>query len=261
MEFSLPEFPSEPWPQAAFVAVVLLMVLGLAKAIFPRTFGIVLGLETRPGRNGGIGELRIGGGFLLGLSAATFLFDQPALYTGIGIALALGTFGRLLAMMSDQAVSLKNLFLVVIEAALAIATLCYFFDIVTPELEIATMPAEFPANAAYLSYAALAIIGAFIMIAPGLSMLLCGLAPRNDHRGGYAAMRSAGGMLLGASGAALLLGNPMLDLGMASALVFSVAGRLLALIFNRGNLRYGLPALAMQLITATTIAFYIFGMM
>ena len=40
-----PVFPAEPWPQAAFLSTVVLLVVGLLMLAFPATCGRVLGLE------------------------------------------------------------------------------------------------------------------------------------------------------------------------------------------------------------------------
>src|SRR5690349_11394017 len=103
MEFSLPEFPSAPGAQAAFIAAAIAILLGLALVLFPSAVGHFLRLESRETRPGGIGEVRAAGGFLLGLALATLMFDQPVLYTALGIAMAIAAFGRILSLMSDRA--------------------------------------------------------------------------------------------------------------------------------------------------------------
>ena len=83
-----PVFPAEPWPQAAFVSVCLLLLTGLVMLAFPATSGRVLGLDSAATRPGGIGELRPVGGFLAGYALATLMFfDQPVLCAGFGVAM------------------------------------------------------------------------------------------------------------------------------------------------------------------------------
>ncbi|MBB1249695.1 DUF4345 family protein [Rhizobium sp. G21] len=117
MEFSLPEFPATPVGQAAFVSAALALAFGLLYLIIPQRMGRLIGLQS--GRVGAIGELRPAGGFLAGIAAATLLLDQPILYAALGLSLGLGAFGRLLSLMSDQAASLVNIVMLVLQAIMA----------------------------------------------------------------------------------------------------------------------------------------------
>lgn len=260
MEFALPEFPHTFGAQSAFVSAALIAVIGILLIAVPVTIGRFVGLDSRETRPGAIGELRVAGGFLAGLALSSLLFDQPVLYAALGVALAVSFFGRILSFMSDRSFTLVQGLLLVLQAGFAVACLSYFTDVFTPEVAFA-IPAETGPKLVFYIYCTLAVLGAFVMLAPGLAMLVPGLSRRDGLASGNAVLRSAGGLMLGASGAALLLMNPMLDLGMAAALVLATGGRVLSLMLNRGNLIYNAIALLLQAVAAFLVADYILGMM
>lgn len=262
MELALPAFPSEPWPQAAFLAIIALIVAGLAMLIAPSASGRLLGLESRETRPGGIGELRAVGGFLAGFSAvALMFFDQPVLSAALGVAIGVSAFARIVSMMSDVSASLLNFLLLVVQLIFAAALLSSFFDVVTPELQLG-MPAEPTAWLAFLSLAAIAALGFLILFAPRMAMGAAGLWVTPERPGGIASVRSTGGFLLGLGLFGMALAGPwdggfinflMFCFGLAAALVLSVAGRLAALVLNRGNPVFGVIALVAQASAAVIV--------
>jgi hypothetical protein len=258
MEFSLPEFPSAPGAQAAFIAAAIAILLGLVLFLFPVTVGRLLGLESRETRFGAIGELRATGGFLLGLSLATLMFDQPVLYTALGIAFAVAAFGRILSLMSDRAATFLNFLLLLVQIVLAGASLYYFFDVFGPDTQF-SMPEEMNAKLAFYTYVAVAAVGALMMFAPRISCRVAGVDGIIDI--GYSAVRSAGGFALGAALIAMAAANPMMDLGMGAALAVAVLGRVIALVFNRGNYVYAVLALIIEGTAAALVISYVMGMM
>jgi hypothetical protein len=258
MEFSLPEFPSAPGAQAAFVAAAIAILLGLALLIFPGSVGRFVGLESRETRAGAIGELRASGGFLLGLSLATLMFDQPVLYTALGIAFAVSAFGRILSLMSDRAAGFLNFLLLLVQIVLAGALLYYFFDVFTPDMQFA-VPEEMNTKLVFYTYVAIAAVGALMMFAPRISCRIVGLAGITDM--GYSAVRSAGGFALGSALTAMIAANPMMDLGIGAALAVAVLGRVIALAFNRGNYVYAVLALIIEGAAAALVISYVMSMM
>lgn len=260
MELALPAFPSEPWPQAAFLAVIILVIAGLAMLIFPATTGRLIGLESRETRPGGISEIRPAGGFLFGLAAVTLIFDQPVIYTGLGIALLIAAFARLISLMSDTSASLLNILLLVVQLIFASAALYYFFDVVTPEITFG-VPEEMAPKLVFFTYAALALAGFLVLFAPRIAMNIAGLWVTPEKPGGIASVRSTGGFALGAGLMGMGLNNPMLDLALAAAFIMSVAGRILALVINRGNVVFNLAGLVAEAAAATIVATYIASMM
>jgi hypothetical protein len=270
MELALPAFPSEPWPQAAFLAVVVLIVGGLAMLIFPVTAGRLLGLASRETRPGGIGEVRAAGGFLAGFAAAALMFfDQPVLVAGLGVAMGMAAFARVISLMSDTSASLLNLLLLIVQAIFASAMLYYFFDVITPDMQLG-VPTESTARLVFFTFSAMSVIGFLILFAPRIAMSAAGLWVTPERPGGIASVRSTGGFLLGLglfgmaiagmweSGFVVFL---MLCFGVAAALVLSIAGRLAALALNRGNLVFGVIAVIVQVAAAGSIILYVSGAM
>lgn len=243
MEFSLPEFPSAPGAQAAFVAAAIAIVLGLILLIFPGSIGRFLGLQSRATRPGAIGELRAAGGFLMGLALATLMFDQPVLYTALGIALAVAAFGRILSLMSDHPAKFLNFLLLLAQIVLAGASLYYFFDVFTPGMQFA-IPEEGNARLIFYIYAGTAVIGAIMMFAPRIACRIVGLEGITDTR--YTSMRSAGGLAIGAAAVAMAAPQPMMDFGFGAALAVGAVGRVIALALNRSNYVYAVIALIVE---------------
>lgn len=265
-----PAFPAEPWPQAAFVSVVVLLLGGLLLLAFPATCGRVLGLESGATRPGGIGELRPAGGFLAGYALATLMFfDQPVLCAGFGVAMAVAAFARLVSLMSDTSASLLNLLLFLVQTIFAVAMLYFFTDAVTNELQLG-VPTEVMPQIVFLVFAALAVIGFLILFAPRIAMSIAGLWVAAEKQGGIASVRSTGGFVLGAGLFGMAIAGYwqsqfvvllMLCFGFLVALALSVVGRVLALIFNRGNLVFNAVALFIQILAAILVIAYVGGAM
>lgn len=260
MEFSLPEFPMAPGAQAAFAAVCFLILIGLLFLIFPASVGRFLGLESREARPGAIGELRAAGGMLAGLALATLMFDQPVLYTALAIALLISTFGRIVSLMSDAAATMLNILLLAVQMVLTGATLYYFFDVFTPDMQF-SVPEAFHARLVYFTYAGLGVLGALVMFGPRLSMAISGLGATGEKASAISTIRSAGGFALGAGLAGMAISNPMVDLGLGVALGLGVVGRIVALAFNRGNYIFAGIALMVQGAGAALILSYVMNMM
>ena len=71
-------------------------------------------------------------------------------------------------------------------------------------------PTEFGEQMAFVAAAVSAIIGLFIMFAPGVTFRLFGLQFMTDRRDGLVLLRSSlGGFYLGFGATALLLAQPM----------------------------------------------------
>jgi hypothetical protein len=261
-----PVFPAEPWPQAAFLSVAVLLMAGLLMLAFPQTSGRVLGLAGTDARSGGIGEIRPTGGFLAGYALATLMFfDQPVLAAALGVAMAVSAFARLISLLSDQSASLLNLLLFLVQSIFAVALLYYFSDAVTRELQIG-VPTETLPQLVFFVFSGLSVIGFFVLFAPRIAMNVAGLWVTAEKPGGIASIRSTGGFLLGAglfgmaitgywqSQFVVLL---MLCFGILIAMLLSVVGRVLAMILNRGNFVFNGVALALQLIAGIVVMAYI----
>ena len=236
MEFSLPEFPTAAGAQAAFVAVCLLLLVGV---------------------------------LLLSIPAADVMFDQPVLYTVLAVALVVSTFGRTVSLMSDRAGTLLNLLLLAVQMTVTGAALYYFFDMFTPDMQL-TMPDAFDARLVFFTYAGIAILGALVMFGPRMSMAICGLGVTGEKASAISTIRSAGGFALGLGLIGLVfMGNSanapmdmlMGNLGVAVALGLAVIGRLMALALNRGNYIFAGIALAIEAAAAAVVISSVASMM
>lgn len=265
-----PVFPAEPWPQAAFLSVAVLLAAGLLMLAFPATCGRVLGLEGTAARPGGIGEIRPVGGFLAGLALATLMFfDQPVLSATLGVALSVSAFARLISLMSDMSASLINLLLFVVQAIFGVAMLYYFTDVVTNDLELG-MPGEIMPQLVFLVFAALAILGFLVLFAPRIAMGIAGLWVAADKTGGIASVRSTGGFMLGAGLFGMAVSGYwqsqfvvllMLSFGFIVAMALSIIGRVLAMGLNRGNAVFNAVALVAQAAALAIVITYVGGAM
>lgn len=265
-----PVFPAEPWPQAAFVSVLVLLLAGLAMLAFPQTSGRVLGLAGAETRPDGIGELRPTGGFLAGLSLATLMFfDQPVLAAAMGCAMSVAAFARLISLMSDRSASLINLLLFLVQAIFAGALLFYFTDVITSELVLG-VPEETMPKLVFFVFAGFALVGVLILFAPRIAMGTAGLWVTADKPGGIASVRSTGGFLLGCGLFGMAVAGYwqsqfvvllMLCFGIVVALALSIVGRVLALALERGNLVFNAIALALEIVAIVIVVTYIGGAM
>lgn len=259
MEFSLPEFPAQPAAQAAFIAAIVSLLLGLILAMIPSSVGRLLGLGERPGRAGAIAELRSGGGFILGLSLATLLFDQPVLYVALGAAFATAALGRLVSMLMERAASLPNVALLMVQVLIAAALLnSNLFDVFSTDTTVA-FPEEFNAQLVFAVYGLTAAVGLAALLAPRAIEAVAGLQPMTA--GGTSLIRSGGGFAIGSALVGLAAANPMMELGFGAALAFAVAFRIVGLVINRGNFLYAAAAIVVEAAAATLVLSYVIGMM
>lgn len=260
MEISLPLWPSTLGAQLAQVAAIITFLMGFVFVVTAKPLGQRWGFAAREGRDGAIGELRVAGGFLMGLGLGTYLFDQPHIYVILGGALGFAAFGRLLSMMSasDRAGGLVNFLLLLVQAALATAALVWLFDVWTEDAML-SMPEDQGTLITFGVSAATAILGAVIMFAPGLVMVASGLAAAEGRMRVIAAVRSAGGFLLGAGIVAMLLSNPLAELALGAAYLFSVGGRILAMVLDRGRRYFNTIALVIQAVFAAILLAHVFG--
>jgi hypothetical protein len=265
-----PVFPAEPWPQAAFVSVAVLLLVGVAMLAFPVTCGRVLGLDSAAARPGGIGEIRPTGGFLGGYALATLMFfDQPVLCAGFGVAMAVAGFARMISLMSDISASLLNVLIFLVQLIFAVAMLYYFGQAITNELQLG-VPTELMPQIVFFVFAAFAVVGFLVLFAPRIAMGAAGLWVLADKQGGIASVRSTGGFMLGLGLFGMAVAGYwqsqfvvllMLCFGVIVALVLSVIGRLLALVLNRGNLVFNAIALFVQIAATILMISYVGGAM
>jgi hypothetical protein len=160
--------------------------------------------------------------------------------------------------MSDRAATFLNVLLLLAQIVLGGASLYYFFDVFTPGMQLA-MPDELNARFVFYTYVGVAVVGLVMMFAPRIASRIAGLEGMNDM--GYTSVRSAGGFGIGAATVGMVAANPMMDLGFGAALAVAVAGRLIALILNRGNYVYAIVALVAEGAAAAIVISNVIGMM
>ncbi|MDO6964974.1 hypothetical protein [Rhizobium alvei] len=260
MEISLPVFPDETGAQVAFIAMGLLLVIGLLLLVVPGLFGRLVGLERRLPPFTGMSEFRAAGALILGLGLIALMFDQPVNYVVVGCALAASFFGRMVSLIIDRQTPVADLAMLVLQGGLAVAALQSFFDIYDPEQAI-IMPAESAALLVFFAYWALVTLGLLMLVAPGIAARATGLVGEGGEAVRLSSIRAGGGFLVGLAFSGLLFANPMAELGMAGALLLAVVGRLVGLIFDRGYYGYRLAALLLQVVVAAIFVRYVSSMM
>lgn len=121
-------------------------------------------------------------------------------------------------------------------------------------------PTETGEQLAFLSAAAAALIGCFVLFAPGLTLRLLGLAVTGDRPEGLGATRSAGGLIVGFSGTALLLAQPTVYLAFGAALALAAFARILSIMSDHGGTWRNMLLLVVELVLAALPLAYVFGL-
>ncbi|MBC7313170.1 MAG: DUF4345 domain-containing protein [Rhizobium sp.] len=122
-------------------------------------------------------------------------------------------------------------------------------------------PTEFGEQLAFGAAAVAALIGALAMFAPGLTLKFFGLEPRNLRPEGFGAVRSAGGLVVGFSGTALMLAQPTLYLAFGAAMALAAFGRILSIMSDRGNTPRNALLLVVEVALAAMPLSYVFGLL
>jgi len=121
-------------------------------------------------------------------------------------------------------------------------------------------PTELGEQLAFLSAAATAIIGCFILFAPGLTLKALGLNTAEGRPEGLGAARSVGGLMIGFSGTALLLAQPTVYLAFGAAVALSAFARILSIMSDHGSTWRNLLLLVVQCVVASLALAYVFGL-
>ncbi len=259
MGLSWPEFPQDLSGQLAFLAAIFSLMTGFILMVVPRAYGLLIQLSEREGRKGAIGEVRSAGGFLFGLALATLLFEQSDLYLALGTGFAGAAFGRILALMSDRAVSAFNLGTLLVQMMVAGVLMATLFEVWTPDA-IVGLPEGAGGLAAFISAAIIASFGALVMFAPRLAFFTSGLSMQGDREAAMGTARAYGGFALAVGGAVMLISSQMLYLALGVACLAAASGRLISLVVERGNLIFQAFALLGTLALASAPIAYVFSL-
>ncbi|MGY5805695.1 DUF4345 domain-containing protein [Rhizobium hainanense] len=107
-------------------------------------------------------------------------------------------------------------------------------------------PTEFGERLAYCSAAVTALIGLFLMFAPGYAYRFLKLQVKEGRSEAYAEARSAGGFMVGFGLMAILLAQPMIYLALGASFGVAAFGRILSLMSDRGSIFLSLLLLVVQ---------------
>jgi cytochrome c biogenesis protein CcdA len=125
-----------PWPLSqgewlAWSSAVVTIAFGLLLLFAPRISFRLLRLATAERYPNAIAEARSTmAGFYLGLGLCCILLAQPLLYMALGVSWAFTAFGRLIAMMSDEANTPYHWVSILTDMALAAMPLLFVFGFI-----------------------------------------------------------------------------------------------------------------------------------
>lgn len=120
-------------------------------------------------------------------------------------------------------------------------------------------PTEFGEQLAYCSAVVTAVIGLFLMFAPGYAYRFLKLQVKEGRSEAYAEARSAGGFMVGFGLVAILLAQPMIYLALGASFGVAAFGRILSLMSDRGGIILSLLLLVVQAILAALPFLYGLG--
>ncbi|SCX09585.1 hypothetical protein DSM25558_1273 [Agrobacterium sp. DSM 25558] len=122
-------------------------------------------------------------------------------------------------------------------------------------------PTEFGEQMAFVAAAVSAVIGLFIMFAPGVTFRLFGLQFMTDRRDGLVLLRSSlGGFYLGFGATALLLAQPMVYLAFGASFALAVFGAILSILSDGGATVRNCLLLVVHSVLAALPLMYVFGL-
>ncbi|MGC4408881.1 DUF4345 domain-containing protein [Rhizobium rosettiformans] len=121
-------------------------------------------------------------------------------------------------------------------------------------------PIELGEQLAFLAASVAALIGCFVLFAPGLTLKALALVPADGRPEGLGAARSIGGLIVGFAGTALLLGQPTVYLAFGAAVGLSAFARVLSIMSDQGSTWRNLLLLVVQAVIASLALAYVFGL-
>ncbi|MGE0283452.1 MAG: DUF4345 family protein [Rhizobiaceae bacterium] len=130
MEFAFP-WPTSQGEWLAWSSAAVTVFFGLLLLFAPRISFRLLRLAASERHPNAIAEARSTmAGFYLGLGICCILLAQPLLYMALGASWAFTAFGRLIAMMSDDANTPYHWVAILLDVALAALPLAFAFGFV-----------------------------------------------------------------------------------------------------------------------------------
>lgn len=120
-------------------------------------------------------------------------------------------------------------------------------------------PTELGEQLAFAAALLSALLGLFMLLAPGITNRFLGLRPREGRIGVYAEARSQGGLYLGLGAMALVLAQPLVYLALGSAFAAAAFGRLLSILLDRAATLQNAMLLILQIALAALPMLYALG--
>lgn len=113
---------------------------------------------------------------------------------------------------------------------------------------------------AWISAAITVLFGLVLFLAPGLSMKLLRLAPLNERPEAFASIRATmAGFHIGLGLSCLIFAQPFLWLALGAAWGFSLFGRFISIMSDKGGTLYNWMAVALELLLAAGPLLFAFG--
>lgn len=129
MEFAFP-WPFSQGEWLAWGSALVTIILGLLGLFAPRIRLRPLRLRDIEDRPEALAESRAQlGGFYIGIGVAAILFAQPLVYMALGLGWSFAVFGRLVSLVFDQAITLRNCLSLLVSLLLAALPLAYVMGI------------------------------------------------------------------------------------------------------------------------------------
>lgn len=122
------------------------------------------------------------------------------------------------------------------------------------------LPTETGELLAFSAAAFTALIGVFMMFAPGLTLRVLGLGSMEHRPGAIAEARSSlGGFYAGIGLSAILLAQDWIYIALGAAFGLAAFGRILSIMSDRGRNPANYPFLVVQIVLAALPLGYVFG--
>lgn len=122
------------------------------------------------------------------------------------------------------------------------------------------LPTETGELLAFSAAAFTALIGVFMMFAPGLTLRVLGLGSMEHRPGAIAEARSSlGGFYAGVGLSAILLAQDWIYIALGAAFGLAAFGRILSIMSDRGRNPANYPFLVVQIVLSALPLGYVFG--
>lgn len=123
-----------------------------------------------------------------------------------------------------------------------------------------SFPTETGEQLAFAGASLAALLGFFIMFAPGLTLRFFGLSLRDDRREGLALLRFLGGMMLGLGLSAILLAQIFIYMAIGATFGIGFFGLVLSLLQDRGATLRNILFLVVVLVLVALPLTYVLGL-